>query len=1197
MSATTRQVLILAVSVCISQVAAPQAVDAQVADAQVDYLRDVKPVLKARCFACHGALKQESGLRLDTGELIRRGGDGGPVVVGGEPNSSSLLERIAEPDADARMPPDGEPLTAEQIGNLAAWIAQGAPSPEDEEPEPSPEQHWAFNPPVKARLPATGDSSSAGDSQQTHPIDAFINARLQRQHLTAQPAAPRHVQLRRLYLDLIGLPPTAEELQTFLNDESPSAWQTVVDRLLNDPRHGERWARHWMDVWRYSDWYGRRHVPDVWNSAPQIWRWRDWIVRSLNADHGYDRMVREMLAADELCPDDDDAVVATGYLVRNWYALNPNDWMRNTVEHTGKAFLGLTFNCAHCHDHKYDPIEHEDYFRFRAFFEPLGLRQDQVPGQPDPGPFQEYEYGKLRKIQRLGAIRVFDKSPDAPTWFYTGGDERNRVTERGSIAPGIPAFLKGPAPEIQTVQLPETAWYPGLRPAIHEAALNEARTAVAEAEAALSDVQTPAQNPSSETQQVADQDHLAPAEAAFSAALETARQAGRPGALSGQQSLLITAGTGRRILNQRLAELNSLDNGTTLAFELLILKDAHFNFQLAKDVVKGLTAGYIGFNQGRIVSYQPGSFTEFEVGRYDFENGQTRFDVLLRFRTDSDHCLLTVTSVPDGARLVDQVTVALNGWNPVGDDSKAISIDCRTGCAVVIDDVTVNSAATDSASADSQASRPLVHLNFEPPAHTVDQDVVGTHGWSLSSFSTAPGTSTVSAIAANAQLQQAWQQLVLARRGKEAKTLPQRAAQAKLIAAQAAFASLEARIAADRAKYANPPAADASALALAAGRQQRQAAVLQAEAQVLADELALATAESKPADDEQRGKETEAAGKALNASREKLRTARAAQAEKADSASYTPFSPTYPETSTGRRKALAEWITNRRNPLTARVAVNHIWTRHFHSPLVSTVTDFGRNGATPTHPELLDWLAVELMEQNWSMKHLHRLIVTSSAYRRASSAGTAGEHGFEFHPAHAHDPENRLLWRMNTGRMEAEVLRDSLLYVAGKLDLTMGGQELENTEALTTFRRSLYYSVFPEQGGKSALGELFDAPDALECYRRTRSIVPQQALALTNSELVHQVSQQIVSNWNEEHKTETANDVLTTPDRDLQFITTMFLKLLNRSPEEAELQLCLDGLNAQRQLSEKTDSAQAGSRARESLVRALLNHNDFVSIR
>jgi len=208
--------------------------------------------------------------------------------------------------------------------------------------------------------------------------------------------------IRRVFIDLTGLPPSWEQVEAFVSDAAPDASERLVDRLLASPAYGQRWGRHWMDVWRYSDWFGRRHVPDVWNSAPQIWRWRDWIVDSLNQDRGYDQMVQAMLAADELFPGDRQQAVATGYLIRNWYALNPNDWMRSNVEHASKAFLGLTVHCAHCHDHKYDPISQEDYFRMRAFFEPLGVRQDPVP---IPGPFKSMPTVSFARCSDWGACR------------------------------------------------------------------------------------------------------------------------------------------------------------------------------------------------------------------------------------------------------------------------------------------------------------------------------------------------------------------------------------------------------------------------------------------------------------------------------------------------------------------------------------------------------------------------------------------------------------------------------------------------------------------------------------------------------------------------------------------------------------------------------------------------------------------------
>ena len=307
--------------------------------------------------------------------------------------------------------------------------------------------------------------------------------------------------------------------------------------------------------------------------------------------------------------------------------------MRNTVEHTGKAFLGLTFNCAHCHDHKYDPITQEDYFRLRAFFEPIGVRQDRVPGEADPGPFQEYSYSVLRKIQRLGAVRIFDKTPDAPTWFYTGGDERNRVKDRGSIPPGVPAFLCGArlAEDRPTIELPPRAWYPGLRPAIQETVLADARAAIAQAEAELAAAQA---TPAAKSRRRCAINSRRPKPRSPRPS-EEAEQAGRPGALAGRQSLLLDATAGRRIVQNGLSQLKALEDGTTLEFQLLILNDAHVNFQFAKDVVKGLTAGYVAFEKGRIVSYQPGSFTEFEAGQYDFAAGQKRFHVTLVLRDES----------------------------------------------------------------------------------------------------------------------------------------------------------------------------------------------------------------------------------------------------------------------------------------------------------------------------------------------------------------------------------------------------------------------------------------------------------------------------------------------------------------------------------------------------------------------------------
>jgi hypothetical protein len=209
-----------------------------------------------------------------------------------------------------------------------------------------------------------------------NPIDAFVAAERERRGLVPMPPAERDVLLRRLTLDLTGLPPTPGELDADVAETSPTIDETVIDRLLASPRYGERWGRHWMDVWRYSDWAG--YQQEVRNSQPHVWRWRDWIVESLNADKPYDQMVREMLAGDEIAPDDPNTVRATGYLVRNWYKFNRNVWLDDTVEHTFKAFLATTINCARCHDHRYDPISQQDFYRAKAVFEPHDVRTDPV---------------------------------------------------------------------------------------------------------------------------------------------------------------------------------------------------------------------------------------------------------------------------------------------------------------------------------------------------------------------------------------------------------------------------------------------------------------------------------------------------------------------------------------------------------------------------------------------------------------------------------------------------------------------------------------------------------------------------------------------------------------------------------------------------------------------------------------------------
>ena len=246
-----------------------------------------------------------------------------------------------------------------------------------------------------------------------NPIDAFVAAKHGSKGLQPRPEVSKEVWLRRVHLDLTGLSPTPKERTDFLADKTPEAYAKVVDKLLADPAYGERWGRHWMDIWRYSDWAG--YKKELRDSQRHIWHWRDWIVEALNDDKGYDQMVREMFAADELYPEDPDALRATGYLARNYFK-NRDQWMDNVVTHTSQGFLGLTLGCAKCHEHMYDDFTMEDYYAFRAIFESYQVRTDRVPGELD--------------VKKLGMPRAFHSAITAKTYMFDKGYERYPLKDK-----------------------------------------------------------------------------------------------------------------------------------------------------------------------------------------------------------------------------------------------------------------------------------------------------------------------------------------------------------------------------------------------------------------------------------------------------------------------------------------------------------------------------------------------------------------------------------------------------------------------------------------------------------------------------------------------------------------------------------------------------------------------------------------------
>jgi len=1118
--------------------------------AEIDYLKEVKPLLAAKCVACHGGLRQKGNLRLDTAKFALKGGDSGPAIVIGDSGKSLLIAALLGENGRTKMPVEGEPLKPEQIDILRRWIDAGADAPADE-PVADPRDHWAFHKPVRPPVPL---SSGEGAGQLRNSIDAFIAAEHESRGLTPLPEADKATLLRRLFIDLVGLPPTSTDLQEFLNDNEPDAYEQVVDRLLESPEHAQRWARHWMDIWRYSDWYGSRGGNELRNSRRHIWRWRDWIIESLAADKGYDRLIVEMLAADEVAPGDRDVGRATGFLGRNYYVFNRNVWLHDTVEFTSAAFLGLTFKCCRCHDHKYDPLAQEEYFRLRAFFEPLNVRTDQLAGKSDLltgiWPAGAPPGNKLKD----GDDFVFDADLAVPTFLLDRGNEKNPVTEK-PLTPGVPSVLNLPLSPIEPIKLPLEAFYPELRAERRQDLIEQANAAVTQAQAEVVKKQSAVESAKTKL-----------------AAAESRLSGNNPAEMN------------QPFLNEDFATHN-------------------------KEFWKILSGDWV-FEDKKLKLKTPGHFVTIATQM----NHPQNFKATLKYRTLTGGSIGSVGLFFDMVELRDAQAVytALGtGHSTVQAFHRRNGAEAYPAAGIVPANVKVNEDATLEITARGQELK--IWFNGElkltyqmPTPRQPGRFALWCHEGvaEFQSLRIIPFEPSVEDL--RLALRTAESEAVLALKSIEV--------------ARAEVTAVEARIAAEVEKhFARTPASEKPDVALRAtiaSRTERLATLAKAELEVIraAQQFDIATTAAKSQDAK--------AQEALKAAEAKLNTARAAvESAKANSAkedtAYTSLGPTYPTTSTGRRLALARWLTSNDNPLTARVAVNHIWKRHFGTALVPSVANFGLNGKPPTHPALLDWLAVEFMENGWSLKRLHRLIVTSAAYRRASfdTRPTSGR-GIENHsisdPSLARrarlqnaslDPDNRFYWRANVRRMEAEVVRDTIWSLTSGLDRSFGGAELEPTAADTTPRRSLYFRHTPDD--QATMLELFDGPSAAECFERTDSIMPQQALALANSSLALTQSRKLARTLSQAP----AGTALTS---DVDFLRSLFERVLNRSPNAEELATTEAFLLRQtaaladpaKQTRTKTglNSSLAPAtdprlRARENLVLVLLNYHEFVTIR
>jgi len=1075
------------------------------------YLNEIKPLLQARCYACHGALKQESELRLDTAQQMHKAG-----IL----KSGALLDRVTSDDLNHRMPPEGEPLEAEQIASIRKWIEAGAIAPQDEVGEVAPQDHWAFQRIERPELPAGGPAN---------PIDALLAVKYKQQGLTPATQASQLVLLRRLYIDLVGIPPTTTEIAAYAKDDSAEAYEKVVTRLLDDPRYGERWGRHWMDVWRYSDWWGLGQ--QLRNSQKHIWHWRDWIVESLNEDMPYDQMVRLMLAADELHPGDLDKLRGTGYLARNWFLFNRHQWMEETVEHVGKAFLGLTFNCAKCHDHKFDPIAQQDFYRMRAFFEPYHVRTDVLPGEPD--------------VLRDGIPRAFDGELQTPTYLFVRGNEKN-PDKSVVMKPGVPEVLAFKPLEIKPVSLPPKAWQPERQPWVVASHLKAAAKKTETAQVGVKKAQ----------------DQLAAANKTL-AKLKTnpppvpaKKEPAKPGEL-------LVHETFETLDKKRWKPFGgdwghkpgqveqNRDGAQRAALRLQVTPPRDFEAMLRFTTRGGSKWRSVGiaYDVSQVEPTQPATAADSEQHVYaSAVSGGSKVQAAFSKAGKS-------TYPPNGMRALPV---------EVGKEYR-LRIRVRgTLLNAFLDDQLVVAWHTPLARRDGALQ--LTTFDALSTFHEFSLKALDS-GVKMTEAAAKPSQEPVTEKAAQAAVAKAEATLKLAEMDLQIAQLSKEGVQKRAAALQASWETKgkdlqqQTRETAIRSQQqlavlkAKRAVADAE-MRLAAAATNKRAAI---EKELATARKGVVVAEKKLADPVD-AKETVASFVGAKWSATRFLESRTDDAT-------IPFPPQ----STGRRTALANWITDRDNPLAARVAINQIWMRHMGRPLVATVFDFGRKGSRPVHPQLLDWLSVELMENGWSMKHIHRLIVTSAAYQMSSSV--AGAEGNV-----AKDPENRYWWRREPIRLQSQVMRDSILSLAGTLDLTMGGPPVLAAAQANSRRRSLYF--FHSNNSRNLFLTTFDEAGVTDCYRREESIVPQQALALTNSTLVLDATKLI------------AQRLAVDAPEDRIFIDRAFALLLGIKPGEKEVAASSRALQAWRELPGGSDE-----QARTEFIWTLINHNDFVTLR
>jgi mono/diheme cytochrome c family protein len=927
----------------------------------------IQTLLTKHCVACHGGKKNEGDLDLTTREGLLQGGDTGPAIVAGQSGESLLMALVSHRE-EPTMPFEEEQLPAEAVAQLAAWIDCGAPYTRPlVEKRAAPKgravvteedrKFWSFAPLAAVTAPAVEH-----DAWCRTPIDRFVLAALEARKLAPNGPAERRRMIRRAYLDLLGLPPSPEEVEAFVADPASDAYERLVDRLLASPHYGERWGRHWLDLARYAESHGYEQDYD----RPTAFHYRDFVIQALNDDMPYDRFVQLQLAGDELEPDDANSMRATGFLAAGVHAtqITANqvekeryDELDDMSATVGTAMLGLTIGCARCHDHKFDPIPQSNYYRFLSTFtttvrsEP-GLdfhpeiyrrAKAEFDRQHDPLVHARTGYEQAELASRMKTWLETGPKANEPAWQVpeaasikaTSGATFGRLDDGSYLVSGASAkyetytlAIKAPAGAITAVRL-EALGDPEL-PNGGPGRGQEGTFTLSEFSISASPPDQPkeaAEKPKEQASPAPD-----PVEVPIATARATSEEPAHPiwAAFDRHDE---SGWSSQRTSPQPLAPSHSvLEQDQAVVFEL-----------------------------ARPASYPAGWLLTFTL-KFSSEDRQS----LGRFRL--------AFSDARGPHGFDDPTIP----QPAVDEARRV----------------VHVAADKRTDAERQALA-VYYRSLDPKWQRLDRAVFA-----------------------------------------DARRAPKQQLTKVLVCTEG----------------------------LPAIRLHTQGADFFDKTYFL-----------------KRGDLNQKQGEAAQGFLEVL--TRAADGEK-----HWQTAPPPGWRTSYRRLALARWITDvdqGAGHLLARVMVNRLWQHHLGRGIVATPSDFGAQAEPPTHPELLDWLARELIASGWRLKSIHKLIMTSSVYRQTPDVDPRRL---------TLDPDNKLLWRWAPHRLEAEAIRDSMLAVSGLLDRRMFGPgSLDEAQR----RRSIYFTIKRSQ--MIPLMSLFDGPDALQGLgARSSTTVAPQALALMN---------------------------------------------------------------------------------------------------